>query len=57
MGSQQSSSPLLPLLFQFRLPLRCAPSIGLWHNARHGFAAAVRPWRRHKLSGWVEHFV
>ena len=44
MGQQQSSSPLLPLLFQFRLPLRCAPSIGLWHNARHGFAAAVRPW-------------
>ena len=53
MGQQQSSSPLLPFLFQFRLPLRCAPSIGLWHNARHGFAAAVKPWRRQKLSRWV----
>ena len=29
MGPQQSSSPLLPLLFQSRLPLRCAPSMGL----------------------------
>jgi len=25
MVPQQSSSPLLPLLFQHRLPLRCAP--------------------------------
>ena len=43
MGPQQSSSPLLPLLFQFRLPLRCAPSIGLWHNVRPVLTAAVRP--------------
>jgi len=57
MGPQQSSSPLLPFLFQLRLPLRCAPSIGLWPNVRHGFAAAVRPRRRQQFSGWVEHFV
>ena len=32
MGPQQSSSPLIPLFFQSRFPLRCAPSIGLCHN-------------------------
>jgi hypothetical protein len=51
MGSQQSSLPLLPLLLQSRLPLRCAPSSGLCHNVRHVFSAAARPWRRQKLSG------
>jgi hypothetical protein len=50
MGPQQSSSSLLPLLFQSRLPLRCAPSMGLCHNVRHVFAAAARPWRRPKTS-------
>jgi hypothetical protein len=53
MGSQQSSSPLLSLLFQFRLPLRCAPSVGMRHDVRNIFAAAARPWRRQTLSGWV----
>ena len=50
MGPQQSSSPLLPLLFQAALPLRCAPSLGLCHHVRHVFAAAERPWRRQTTS-------
>ena len=55
MGPQQSSSPLLPFLFQSRLPLRSAPSTGLCHNAKYVFAAAARFWRRHKLSGGAYH--
>jgi hypothetical protein len=55
MGPQKSSSPLLPLLFQSRLLLRCTPSIGLCHNVRYVFSAAARPWRCQKLSGGVYH--
>jgi hypothetical protein len=55
MGPQQSSSPLLPFLFQSRLPLRCAPSTGLCRNVRYVFTVAARSWRRQKLSGGVYH--
>jgi len=34
MDPQQSSSPLLPFLFQSRLPLRCTLSIGLQRQVR-----------------------
>jgi len=40
MGPQQSSSPVLPLVFQSRLLLRCVPFLRVWRNVGHVFAAA-----------------
>jgi len=56
MGPQQSSSPLLPLLFQSPLPLRCAPSLGLFHHVRHVFTAAARPWLAKTPPRWVHRY-